>query len=58
MNAFFSGSVKNLFTTIPFIYPSNVNYNDKHPYVDPQTTKPNDIKFDNVCLMKGYISKE
>lgn len=55
MNAFFSGSVKNLFTTLPTFFPSNVNYDDIHTNIDPSTFNIKDINGTLVSFMKGYI---
>lgn len=57
MNAFFSGSVKS-FATLPFLYPSNVNYSPKNPNIDPNKDDFSQIGSDTVSLMKGYIEKD
>lgn len=54
MNAFFSGSVKS-FNTLPFIYPTNVNYSPKNPNINPNTDDFSQISSDTVSFMKGYI---
>lgn len=55
MNAFFSGSVKGFSSTMPFFFPSNVNYDDKNPDINPNNCTLKDIDFSIVTYMKGYV---
>lgn len=57
MNAFFSGSVKGG-STFPYFFPTNINYDDKHPNIDPNNSTVNDITFSTVSLVKGYLEKD
>ena len=56
MNAFFSGSAKSFFT-MPFFFPSNVNYDDKNPKINPNNATRDNIDFSIVSYLKGYIEK-
>ena len=55
MNAFFSGSVKNMYTSMLYFYPSNVNFDDKRPYIDPQNTSVDELGPNSVSIVKGFI---
>ena len=57
MNAFFSGSVKGFSTTMPYFFPSNVNYDDKNPKINPNNATRDNIDFSIVSYLKGYIEK-
>ena len=58
MNAFFSGSVKGFSTTMPYFFPSNVNFDDKHSDINPNNSTLRDFDFSIVSYVKGYIEKD
>lgn len=56
-NAFFSGSLKILYRTYPYFYPTNVLLDAKNKTIDPQNTTFEDIKERglSVGLVDGFI---
>ena len=43
---------------MPYFFPSNVNYDDKHPDVDPNNSTLRDLDFSLISYLKGYIKQE
>jgi hypothetical protein len=56
MNAFFSGSVKNM-ETLPCFYPANIHHYVNGTEFDPNTLPVYDYTSDMQYSMEGYIQK-